>query len=414
MLAEKTALIIQTLGNGGAERNVSDLTLALSALGKETHLILYGEEVEYDYAATLHSLGAPLVTGCGRVKKTLDFLKRLFELKKIKRANGYQCSLSYKEGPNLLNVLSRCRDRTVVTIVTYASRFHAEWLPLHAFILYWMTRFFCWRAGHVVVNSKGGKWDLVKNFHVRPEKISTIYNMLDIESIRARAAEDLDARYRRLMKNAKVIITAGRLAQEKGHKCLIRVFAGIKRKCPQAKLVLLGRGELLADLVDMARDLSMTPIVETPESPNLPEGDVYFLGFQKNPYRFFSKASIFVFSSLFEGFPCALVEALSCGVPVVSADCRFGPRELLAPNTDFLCETKQPELAEYGVLMPVLNEKNCDTDRVLSAREIMWVDFLADALEDDDLKKKYSEPGKRRAYDFHIDKIMPQWLECLS
>jgi hypothetical protein len=44
----------------------------------------------------------------------------------------------------------------------------------------------------------------------------------------------------------------------------------------------------------------------------------------------------------------------------------------------------------------------------------MWVDFLADALEDDDLKKKYSEPGKRRAYDFHIDKIVPQWLECLS
>ncbi|OQA40498.1 MAG: hypothetical protein BWY49_00857 [Candidatus Omnitrophica bacterium ADurb.Bin314] len=64
--------------------------------------------------------------------------------------------------------------------------------------------------------------------------------------------------------------------------------------------------------------------------------------------------------------------------------------------------------------MPVLNEKNHDTDRVLSTREIMWVDFLADALEDDDLKKKYSEPGKRRAYDFHINKIVPQWLECLS
>ena len=65
------------------------------------------------------------------------------------------------------------------------------------------------------------------------------------------------------------------------------------------------------------------------------EDNVFLLGFKDNPYYYMRRADVFFLSSLFEGFANVLIEAMACELPVVACDCIPGPRELLAPDTDF-------------------------------------------------------------------------------
>jgi glycosyltransferase involved in cell wall biosynthesis len=97
----------------------------------------------------------------------------------------------------------------------------------------------------------------------------------------------------------------------------------------------------------------------------------------------------------------------------VSSDCRSGPREILAPNTDFNYQTQKPEFVEYGVLMPVFDVKYKTAKEPLEEREIMWVEAIDKLLEDESLRKSYSEKAKQRAEDFRIEKIVQDWKGIL-
>ncbi len=194
---------------------------------------------------------------------------------------------------------------------------------------------------------------------------------------------------------------------------LLRVFKALKEKHKDLKLVILGEGDLKDYLVGLSEGLGLKTYVW--DTDELSESfDVYFLGFQKNPFKFIARSKLFVFPSLWEGFPNALVEAMACGVPVISSDCKSGPREILAPNTDFNHQTQKPEFAEYGVLMPVFEIKYKTAKEPLEEREIMWVETIDKLLEDEILRKNYSEKAKQRAEDFTIEKVVQEWKEVLK
>ncbi len=117
----------------------------------------------------------------------------------------------------------------------------------------------------------------------------------------------------------------------------MKAFSIIKDKV-HAKLVIVGNGVLEKELKDEAAKLGIT-------------ASVFFCGFQHNPYKFIANADCFVLSSLTEGFPNVLLEALACKKTVVSTDCQSGPRELLSPSSDpSLQVQKGYEVAEFGIL----------------------------------------------------------------
>ena len=180
-------------------------------------------------------------------------------------------------------------------------------------------------------------------------------------------------------------INVGRFEPQKNHFLLIEAFKKINS---DVKLYLIGDGYLREELEKKVKNANL-------------EEKVIFLGRQKNVFNFLSKANCFVLSSNYEGFPNVLIEALACELPIISSDCPSGPREILAPNTDFTKQTKDIEFAEYGILTPIGD-----------------VDKLADAMkkiyEDKNIRYEASKKAIKRAKDFEIEKIIKEWENIIE
>ncbi|MEM2507578.1 MAG: glycosyltransferase, partial [Nitrososphaeria archaeon] len=209
-----------------------------------------------------------------------------------------------------------------------------------------------------------------------------------------------------------ILITVGRLTKQKGQWYLLRIFKELKKEFPELKLLILGEGELKEYLTGLSKDLGLKTYVW--DKDQLSENfDVYFLGFQKNPFKFIARSKLFVFPSLWEGFGNVLIESMACGTAVVSADCRSGPREILAPNTDFEYQTKEPEYAEYGILMPTFKFEFKNANEPLDEIEMVWVKVIDDLLKREELRKRYAAKAVERAKHFDINLISNQWSQIL-
>lgn len=124
-------------------------------------------------------------------------------------------------------------------------------------------------------------------------------------------------------------------------------------------------------------------------------------GYQKNDKRFRSWEIDQVFS-------------LACGVPVVSTDCRSGPREILAPDTDFRKQVKDEiEFAKYGVLVPVPDGKWRGPDEPLTKEEKLLAEAILRLLGNEALRAEYITRAEKRIKDFHIDRISEELYELL-
>ena len=159
-----------------------------------------------------------------------------------------------------------------------------------------------------------------------------------------------------------IITTVGRLVDLKDHPTLIRAFA-LVRKQRQAILQIVGVGPNEDRLRSLAEELGVGE-------------DVHLLGWRDNPYSVLQESDIFVLSSTTEGFGIVIVEALACGLPVVSTDCKGGPREILQDG-------------ESGLLVPV-----GDHESMASA--------ILRLLDDEGLYRHMSERATARAGDFDL------------
>ena len=196
-------------------------------------------------------------------------------------------------------------------------------------------------------------------------------------------------------------MNVGRLTKQKGQCHLIKAFKKVKETIKDMKLIILGRGELEDYLKQLVEELNL-------------EKDVYFLGFQKNPFKFISKSKIYLFPSLYEGFPNALVEAMACEIPVISSDCRSGPREILAPETNIDVETKIIEYAKYGILIPVCDDNYYKARDPLTNKEMILAKSIVKLYSSKELLENYTVKAKERVKNFNKDKIILEYENILK
>ncbi|MBI5745341.1 MAG: glycosyltransferase [Elusimicrobia bacterium] len=316
--------------------------------------------------------------------------------------------LSFMERSNIVNVIAG-RAGGHRSVICERTRPSGEFSGLRGALMRPLIRRYYPLADIVVANSAGVKKDLTDNFGVPADKIRVIHNGCDAAGIAALAAKPLpegwDTVYAR-----PVLATSGRLTAAKGQWHLLRIFKALKQEVPAAALVLVGDGELRGMLTRLAVRLGLK--VSASGDPD-PQADVYFAGFRENPYPFLAKARLFVFTSLWEGFPNALVEAMACGVPVVAADCAAGPREILDPLSVPGGGTAIPETAPYGTLMPVLSGFRLGTDP-LEPEETAWAETLSKLISDVPALERFSAAGLKRAADFGLARAAARWRELLG
>lgn len=315
-------------------------------------------------------------------KVPICFVRYLHYLRK----NKPDISLSFIELENIVNLLCRPFSRDTKTIVSFRSSPVSTTFPFHFQLFYkalgCLSKHF---ADLIIVNSSDVKKILVNQFGISDNKISVIYNPKDIASIQEHASEEVTECV--FDTTEPILINVGRLSDQKGQWHLLRVFSQIIKSTP-ARLVICGDGPLDAYLKSLAKELDI-------------EESVLFLGWCENPHKYVSKSTVFVLSSLYEGLPNALIEALICGCPSVSSDCKTGPAELLGNG-------------KYGLLSKDLDGVKYDANVPLSESERDLYEKIMLLLNDTELQEKFRVLSKEQALLFEKDGRMKEYADAFN
>jgi glycosyltransferase involved in cell wall biosynthesis len=176
-----------------------------------------------------------------------------------------------------------------------------------------MRRFYRWAHAIVAVSASVAD-SLEGGLGIRPQQLRTIYNPIITPELYRKAEAPLADPWFEAGA-PPVVIGVGRLAPEKDFATLLRAFAAVRAQRP-ARLVILGEGPQRGALEALAQKLGV-------------EADVRLPGYDHNPFRYLSRATVFALSSIYEGLPGALIQAMACGCRVISTDCPGGSREVL-------------------------------------------------------------------------------------
>jgi len=176
-------------------------------------------------------------------------------------------------------------------------------------------------------------------------------------------------------RHGKTLMAMGRLAHEKGFDLLLSAFALVAAKHRDWTLEIVGEGPVRAYLLSCIQTRGLEERVLMP-------------GFTRRPFDAMRRADLFALSSLDEGFPNVLLEAMACGVPVVSFDCPSGPRHIIRHGVD-------------GILVP--------------PRDAQAMAAALDRLMGDEAERKRLASKARQVVErFGVAKVMSMWEELVG
>lgn len=173
----------------------------------------------------------------------------------------------------------------------------------------------------------------------------------------------------------KRIISIGRFDYEKGNDLLLQVWKKVEKQMPDWQLDIYGNGNREPYLLQM-RQLEID------------SSRCHLYGPIKDVKKEYLNSSVFVLPSRYEGFGLVLIEAMGCGVPVVSFDCENGPRSIITNGAD-------------GFLIPTF-----DIDA--------FADKLLLLMRDENLRRQMGEKAQKSAAKYDIDSIGLQWKQLFD
>ena len=304
------AIFVPSMRGGGAERAMLKLAIALSRSGVALDLVLAKAEGAYvddipddirvvDLAANRIMTSLPRLAGYLRTNRPAVLLSTL------DYANVVATSA---------RALSGTRPRLVLNVQNNMSRAAADAANRRGRLVPSLARRTFPHAAAIVAVSKGVASDLVSTIGIPRDIIEVIHNPVVTPDLIARSKEPLDDEWF-APGSDPVILAVGRLGAQKDYPTLLESFASLRAR-RAVRLMILGEGPLRRELESMVSRLGL-------------DADVRLPGFVENPWAYMRRCSVYVMSSLYEGLPTVLIEALASGARIVSTDCPSGPDEIL-------------------------------------------------------------------------------------
>lgn len=318
MEKKKIMIITRNLLGGGAERVIAQLANYFVAQGKECEIItIDNNEIFYklDPRITVKMIGRK------SSNKLLDRIARYRLVRKRVKQKSPDLVLSLPEEVGVYVLLALLGTG----IPVYVSERNNPWVMPDVKITRILRTLMYPFAKGLIFQTKTAMSFFSESIQ---RKGIVLSNPVDAERIPAQYCGERE----------KVVVAAGRLSKQKNFPLLLRAFSEFSLKHPDYCLRIFGEGELRQELTTLAESLGIGDKVELP-------------GRSSSLLEKMNSSAMFVLSSDYEGMPNVLLEAMCMGMPVISTDCRCGPRDLiedringlLVPedDADALCEAME-------------------------------------------------------------------------
>jgi glycosyltransferase involved in cell wall biosynthesis len=365
----KILFISANLKQGGAERVLATILQHLDKTRFESTLILFQDFREYQIPEDTKVI-------CLRQQGWWDYPFLIWKLSRLFNELKPDVVLGFLTYMNVLSSLAKKLSLAHFSLVLCDHSmpvYHIKQSknPLETLFIKWMPYWFYRHADMIICVSRASAIEINKIFKVPFDRIKIIYNPIDVDYILALSNQTVEHPW--FTQNIPIIISVGRLTKVKGYPYLLRAFKQIITKHP-ARLVILGKGEEEEKLKKLALKLEI-------------DQSVAFLGSQTNPFKYMSRSKILVLPSLSEALPMVLLEAMACGVPIVSTSTP-GSSELITQGIN-------------GLLVPVGDENS------LAESIINILTHKTDA-------NLLVQSGKKKINSFLIDNMIKEYEQTFK
>ena len=333
--SEHIFFLINSMGEGGAQRILLSLVEEYLHQGVEITVITLAKNDLYRLPDAVHR-----VYLCQKSDESSSLYETLlipyyaWKLRKYIKNKKLITLQSHLFRANFVNILAKLFfSKHKVQIVNHSvmSRFFKEGLSgrLNLFLI----KFLYPKADSIIYISKRMQEDFLSYVKGITTKGTVIYNPYNIPKI---LEESQQSEGNFVFDDSKFyLITVGRMISLKRFEDVLLALSGLSK---EIELIMLGEGEKMNGLKKLAKELGIL-------------SRVHFLGQVPNPYFYISNSQLLISSSSVEGFPNVLVEAMVCRTAIIATDCISGPREILAPSSDYRFQLQEGlEMAEFGIL----------------------------------------------------------------
>ena len=379
----KIAILIYSLAGGGAEKVVSQLLKYLKEKNIEVILVLMNSEIVYDIPQDIpvHYIENSNPNELN-VFKFLKLPILAFKYYKFLRNQNITVSLSFLTRPNYINLIANTNNKIRKIIISERSnpsyKYKKYILNLNSILNNLLISNLFNKSNGIIVNSESNRQGLIKNFGIQIEKTITINNPIDLNKIL-----NTNSVINFYDPNYFNFITVGRLNKDKNHELLIRALANIDNK--KIRLYIFGEGKLKKYLENKIIKLNL-------------EKQVFLKGFTNEIFSYLKGADAFIFGSNHEGFPNVLLEAMACGLPLISTNCQSGPSEIMKYSKSNNITNKQK--TDYGFLVPVNNT-------------LEMIDAMNETIKNNDYREFCKKNVLIRSNDFKKNFILDQYLDYI-